>query len=293
MNLEMEVSREITRRAAVPWFRAMGWDISPLSAQRQVALQDLRAFLLLAREEVFAPSAPEARSGQLERWMFSLRESFRQPAHSDAAHAIAATVQQYDVPRSFLYDALTAVESNLRHEVLMSPNDVLRLAYRQTGTFTLSAAVVLGSYQPKNRDYFMTLGIAAGMVDLLYSWTHWERSNWFPVPRVWLQEGRPGWKRTLLPLWQVIRTGGEDADAMPDSRRRLELTGQPSGLSPARRLKIWRQLATLGLETLTQVDVPDHLRDGDYGTVIQAWHSATHQRLIQAVEDPETLVIES
>jgi phytoene/squalene synthetase len=270
VDLGLEVSRELNKREAEAWLAQRGWQLMGATADERAAIWNLRAFLLAARTEVFQPARFEDRKGKLDQWLFSLGQAFLGRAHSDAAAAVAETAERYEIPRAFFYDALTAIESNLMLERLVQPNDLLRLAYRQNASFTLSVAKVVDLYQPAHRDYFLCLGIGTGLMDILVDWSHWERTGWLPIPQAWW----PGtWgARGLFPR---------------DYRQPLRLTA-----SVRRRYlpSIWRQMATLGIETLAQAKPPTAVAASAMAPMFAQWQAASMDRLHAVFDDPQQLL---
>lgn len=267
-DLSLEVSREITRRSSEPWFTRMGWQWVGFSAQQQAALLDWRAFLLVVREEVFAPADPDDRRERLEGWTASLGQAFIGQAHSDAAAAIAATVAAYRIPRAFLYDQLSAVESNLFRERLVTSNDLLRLVYRQSGVFMQGVAQVADLYVPAHRDYFLCLGLGSGLLDVLLDWGHWEASHWLPVPMEWVSDVRGGAAAVYQADWRV-----------------------PLRVTPRTRQQLWpslrRRIATLGIETLSQAAIPDGVAMSNIGPTLEQWSRHCLDRLYELFDQPQ------
>jgi len=266
-EFNLAVSREITRRLSQPWFERMGWDWSGFSAEQQQAVLDVRAFLLAVREEVFSAADSESRRVKLEGWTYSLNQAFMGQAHSDAAAAIAASARAYGIPRAFFYDQLSAVESNLFRERMVTSNDLLRFAYRQTGVFLQSVAGVADLYVPANRDYFLCVGMGAGLLDVLLDWGHWERSHWLPVPLEWVAGVR----------------GGAAAVYQADWR-------QPLRVTPRFRQQLWpsvcRRMATLGIETLSQAVVPEAVLGSSIGPALEGWSRRCLDRLYELFDQP-------
>jgi hypothetical protein len=266
-DLNLAVSREITRRLSEPWFKRMGWNWSGFSAEQQVAVRDARAFLFAVREEVFSLADYEARRLKLEDWTFSLSQAFMGQAHSDAAAAIAASAEAYRIPRAFFYDQLAAMEANLFRERLVTSNDLLRLAYRQSGVFLQSVAQVADLYAPAHRDYFLCLGMGAGLLDVLLDWEHWERSHWLPVPLEWVSEVRGGVAAVYQPDWR-----------------------QPLRVTPRSRQQLWpslrRRVATLGIETLSQASVPLGVQQSSIGPTLEGWLRHCLDRLYELFDQP-------
>jgi phytoene/squalene synthetase len=270
VELRLEVSREITKRLAEAWLSRLGWRLDDTTPGQRVAIWDVRAFLLAARQEVFQPHRCEDRKGKLDQWMFSLSQAFVGQAHSDAAAAIAETANDYQVPRAFFYEVLTAIESNLMRERLVKPNDLLRFAYRQNATFTLSVAKVVDLADVANRDYFLCLGIGTGLADVLLDWEHWERSDWLPIPQEWLP-----------------RTWGASRLFQSDWRKPLRLTA-----ATRRRYlpSVWRQMATLGIETLAQAVPPAGVAGSPMAATFAQWRAVSLDRLHALFDDPGQLL---
>ncbi|GEM_PF-1633761 len=187
-SMRLEVSREICRRYALQWFGKMGWHLDRMSPQQASAILDVRALALAARDEVFVQSTIEKRKTTLQDWIFSLSQGFQGQAHSDCVDAIAQSVTLHRVPRAFLYDMLSALESNLYREQLETLEDLRRFCYRQTSSFTMSVGQILGAGEADHRPYFIKLGVGTGILESLLSWHHWKSCNWAPIPEIWLKE---------------------------------------------------------------------------------------------------------
>lgn len=267
-DMNLAVSREITRRLSQPWFQRMGWSWAGFSAEQQVAVQDARAFLLAVREEVFSLADYEARRLKLEGWTFSLSQAFMGQAHSDAAAAIAASAEAYRIPRAFFYDQLAAIEANLFRERLVTSNDLLRLAYRQGGVFLQSVAQVTDLYEPAHRDYFLCVGMGGGLLEILLDWEHWERTHWLPVPSEWVSEVRGGVAAVYQPDWR-----------------------QPLRVTPRARRQLWpslrRRVATLGIETLSQASMPFGVQQSNIGPTLEGWSRHCLDRLYELFDQPQ------
>lgn len=267
-NLAMDVSREITKRHADVWFDRMKWNVDSLSEQQAMALRDVRAFLLVAREEVFAPSGYVDRKGKLDLWTYSLSQAFMGHAHSDAAAAIAETANRFEIPRAFFYETLSAIESNLFRERLVTSNDLLRLAYRQNAMFFLAAAKIVDLYESENRDYFLCLGIGTGLLDVMVDWAHWERTDWLPIPVDWVRDVR----------------GGESALFQPDWRKPLRVSARVRRtLLPS----LLRRMATLGIETLAQAIQPPAVQSSRWSPALTQWTRRSLDQLHSIFNDPE------
>lgn len=266
-NLTMDASREITKRHADRWFKRMNWKLGSLSDTQAVAVKDLRAFLLVAREEIFGPGDYDERKGKLDQWTYSLNQAFMGRAHSDAAAAIAETANRFAVPRSFFYETLSAIESNLFRERLVNGNDLLRLAYRQNAMFLLGAAKVADLYEVENRDYFLCLGIGTGLLDLIVDWAHWEKTDWLPIPLDWCGDIR-----------------GSAALYQSDWRKPLKLSVR------ARRTmlpSLLRRMATLGIETLAQATPTAAVQASGFGQDLTQWTEQALDQLHDIFNTPE------
>lgn len=267
-SLAMEVSREITKRHAQAWFDRLKWSLSAGTDEQRVAIRDLRAFLFVAREEIFAAPDYMERQAKLEQWTFSLSQAFMGRAHSDAAAAIAETANRFEVPRSFFYETLSAVESNLFRERLVNSNDLMRFAYRQNAMFMLSVAKIADLYAAANRDYFLCLGIGAGILDVIRDWAHWERTEWLPIPLDWVKDVR----------------GAEAALYQADWRKPLKI-----GTKVRRTLlpSIIRRMATLGIETLSQATPPPAVAASRWSQDFSQWTTQSLDQLHSIFESPE------
>lgn len=267
-NMAMDVSREITKRQADVWFQKMNWHLTALTDAQNVAIRDMRAFLLAAREEILTPADYDQRRVKLEQWTYSLNQAFMGRGHSDAAAAIAETANRYEVPRAFFHEALTAVESNLFRERLVNNNDLLRLAYRQTGTFFLAAAKIADLYEPVHRDYFLCLGIGVGVLDVIADWRHWEKTNWLPIPVDWVKD----------------LSGAEASIYQRDWLKPLKIS------SRVRRTllpRLVRRMATLGIETLTQAKPPTAVQASRWYLDLTQWTEQSLDQLHEAFSSPE------
>jgi hypothetical protein len=263
----MDVSREITKRLADPWFEKMKWTMTTLSSPQQLAIRDMRAFLLAARDEVFSPQGYDDRRGKLEQWTCSLSQAFMGQSHSDAAAAIAESANRFDVPRAFFYETLSAIESNLFRERLVNANDLMRLAYRQNAMFLLSAAKVAGLYEPGNRDYFLCLGIGTGLLDVITDWAHWERTDWLPIPQDWVKDVR----------------GGESAVYQADWQKPLRINSRVrQTLLPS----LLRRMATMGIESLAQATPPASVQASAWSNDLQQWTNRSIDELHTIFETP-------
>ncbi len=268
-NLQMDVSREITKRIATSWFQQMGWDTNCLPSDQLTAIYDLRAFHRVAREEVFGPLSPLDRKGKLDEWLYSLAEAFQGRPHSDAAAAIAETVEKWRIPRAFLYEQLTSIESNLFHERLVVDNDLLRLAYRQTGTFMLMVSQLMELDQPPQRDFFICFGISAGLLEIVLDWSHWESSGWLPVPLNW------------LPAKEQQHAGWYQADWQKPF---VHLSKSRQQLIP----NLQRRIATLGIETMAHASPTDTLNRSPFADLLRAWLEQTLSKLHEVYQNPES-----
>ncbi|MBL8888994.1 MAG: squalene/phytoene synthase family protein [Planctomycetaceae bacterium] len=270
-NMAMDVSREITKRIADGWFHKLKWSLSAWNDSQQVAIRDMRAFLLVARDEIFALNDLDQRRVKHEQWTYSLNQALMGKSHSDAAAAIAETANRFEVPRSFFHEALTAIESNLFRERLVNNNDLLRLAYRQTGTFMLSAAKIADLYEPLHRDYFLCLGIGVGVLDVIMDWQHWEKTNWLPIPLDWVKEV----------------SGAEAALRQGDWRKPLKISSRVRRtLLPS----LVRRMATLGIETLTQAKPTSAVQDSRWYADFAQWTEQSLDQLHDVFSSPEKLL---
>lgn len=267
-NLAMDVSREITKRQADVWFQKLNWNLSTLNDAQHVAIRDMRAFLLAAREEILTPADYDQRRTKLEQWTDSLNQASMGRSHSDAAEAIAETANRYEVPRQFFQESLKAVESNLFRERLTNNNDLLRLAYRQTGTFILAAAKIADLYEAAHRDYFLCLGIGVGISDVIADWRHWEKTNWLPIPVDWVKD----------------LSGAEASIYQPDWLKPLKISSRVRRtLLPS----LVRRMATLGIETLTQAKPPAAVQASRWYSDLTQWTEQSLDQLHEAFCSPE------
>jgi len=270
-QLRLEVSREVTRRYAAPWLERMAWQTDQFTDPQRVALWDLRGFFLAARDEVFRPTDFGQRKARLDQWLFSLSRAFQGEAPSDAAAAVAATVSRFNVPRAHLYEALSALESNLYRERLNTARDLLRLSYRQTASFTMAVGSVLSLDSPADRQYFIALGMGAGMLDVLWDWPHWEVSHWLPIPSQWVsQVGSVG--QRLVP---------------PDPAGRPRLSEE---LRRVQLPELWRQMATLGIEILGQAAPTPAIADSAVAANLEQWRTQSLDHLHALYQEPDRLL---
>lgn len=267
-NLAMDVSREITKRHADAWFTRMKWALPACTDEQTVAVRDLRAFLFVAREEIFGPQDHAERRGKLEQWTYSLSQAFMGRAHSDAAAAIAETANRFEVPRAFFYESLSAIESNLFRERLVNANDLMRLAYRQNAMFLLSVSKIADLYDPANRDYFLCLGIGTGILDVIADWAHWERTDWLPIPLDWVKDVR----------------GAEASLFQADWLKPLKISSKARrNLLPS----VWRRMATLGIETLAQATPPPAVAASRWYRDLTQWTNQSLDRLHSIFDTPD------
>lgn len=195
-QMRLEVSQEICQRCALPWFQQAGWHLDGLSGQQAAAILNLRAFRLIVEEEVFSSPDDEIRQDRLRQWTYNFSSAFRGNPFSDALPAIISSVEHYEVPRSFLFDTLKAIESSVYGEVIQDWEGLKRYCFRRNESFVLGLGQVLG-VSGEGQEYFTRLAVGTGILETILEAERWPERRWSPVPLQWLQEGRQSSKQLL------------------------------------------------------------------------------------------------
>lgn len=192
--LRIEVSREICQRHALEWFQAMGWHLDQVSAHQARALLDLRAFRMVAEEDILSSDSQQDR---LHQWTYNLSSAFRGQAFSDGMPSIVQSVEEFQVPRSYLFDTLKAIESSVYGEPIRHWEDLKRYTFRRSASFSLAIPGILEMDATGATDYFSRLAVGVGILELIQESGAWQNLGWTPVPLHWLQESRHSARQLL------------------------------------------------------------------------------------------------
>lgn len=243
-GLRLEVSLEICRRYALPWLNEFNFNLDRMTAAQALAVINLRALVLAAQDEIYSQPDLQSQKNKLNDWMFSLSHGFQGQAHSDCVPAIVSSVETFRVPRAFLFEGISSLESMFFRQAMETLEDLRRFCYRRTASFTMAVGQILGAGTADHRGFFIRLGIGAGMLDVLLNWSFWDKQKWSPVPQEFLTAtGSPS---TGFPSTGRWLSGVTDLFA----NRAKESAQRQAAIS--RDASIIRRIATQGIEELAQ-----------------------------------------
>ena len=154
--------REVTRKSASSFYYALRF----LPAARRKALYAVYAFCRAVDDAVDETASADA-AGLIAEWRAELERCYRGMPLHPVTVALAASLEQFPIPKSALSAVIDGVEMDLVKRRYATFAELELYCWRVASAVGLASIEVFGYRNPATRDYAVDVGLALQLTNIL------------------------------------------------------------------------------------------------------------------------------